>query len=67
MFRQLDGREPDRNMRAQLAQELGLSETQVYKWFFDTKKKVEQNELYALEIGQDVNLVRNANGSQTVR
>jgi hypothetical protein len=67
MFRQLDGREPDRNMRAKLAQELGLSETQVYKWFFDTKKKVEQDELYALEIGQDVNLVRNANGSQTVR
>ena len=47
MFRILDGKEPDRVQRAALAEELGLSETQIYKWFFDTKKKVEQDEIYA--------------------
>lgn len=37
-------------MITSLSQELNLSEQQVYKWFWDTKKKVEEDTILAKEI-----------------
>jgi hypothetical protein len=38
-----------------LSQELNLSEQQVYKWFWDTKKKVDEDTNLAKEMGKGAN------------
>ena len=63
----LDGRQPEREEIQALAQRLRLKEQQIYKWFWDTQKKVKEDEQTAIELGKDKNLVRNENGSSTVR
>jgi ribonuclease I len=46
IYRQLDGQTPPREKINSLAKELKLSVNQIYKWFWDTNKKVEEdNEL----------------------
>ena len=44
-----------------------MKEPQVYKWFWDTKKKVEEDEQFAQEMGETLNLVHDEQSSQTVK
>ena len=50
-----------------IAHRLRCKEQQIYKWFWDTQKKVKEDEEIAMDLGQDVTLVRNENGSKTVK
>ena len=43
-FKMLDGRQPEREEIQDLAQRLRLKEQQIYKWFWDTQKKVKEDE-----------------------
>ena len=45
MYKELNGKTPTREKITQLAEELNLHENQIYKWFWDTKKKVEEDNL----------------------
>ena len=44
-----------------------MQEQQIYKWFWDTQKKVKEDEETARNLGQDASLVRDENGSKTVK
>ena len=44
MFKKMEGRQPSRQHILDLVNELDLTEQQIYKWFWDTKKKVEEDE-----------------------
>lgn len=44
MYKEKNGETPDKDTIANLAKKLGLSENQIYKWFWDTKKKLEDEE-----------------------
>lgn len=67
LFKSLAGRPPKREQITELSNRLKLKEQQIYKWFWDTKKKVDEDEQYALEVGQDAALVFDEQGSQTVK
>ena len=43
MYKNLNGKTPQREMITALADELNLKENQIYKWFWDTKKKVDED------------------------
>ena len=43
MYKDLNGKTPDRETITNLANELNLKENQIYKWFWDTKKKVDED------------------------
>ncbi len=43
LYKELDGKTPPRERILQLAEELNLKINQIYKWFWDTKKKVEED------------------------
>jgi len=34
------------------AEELNLKENQIYKWFWDTKKKIEEDNVLARQLGK---------------
>ena len=53
LFKSLGGNKPHPSQIEHLAEKLKLSEQQIYKWFWDTKKKVEEDEEYAKKIGED--------------
>ena len=40
----MKGETPSKERITKLARKLDLSENQIYKWFWDTKKKVEEDE-----------------------
>jgi hypothetical protein len=52
LYKKLEGKAPDREVIAELAEELNLKENQIYKWFWDTKKKVEEDNVLARELGK---------------
>ena len=52
IYKQLDGKTPARDKIMALAKELKLSVNQVYKWFWDTNKKVEEDNELAQKIGK---------------
>lgn len=43
MYKELNGATPSRQRITALSEELNLKENQIYKWFWDTKKKVEED------------------------
>lgn len=43
MYKELNGATPSRERITDLSNELNLKENQIYKWFWDTKKKVEED------------------------
>ena len=43
----MKGETPSRDEITQLSEDLGLKENQIYKWFWDTKKKVEEDTVLA--------------------
>ena len=47
LFKELKGEMPKRVQVLELVDTLGLKEQQVYKWFWDTKKRVESDGLLA--------------------
>ena len=67
LFKKLEGRPPKRSQILELASNLNLKEQQIYKWFWDTKKKVEEDEQFAHEMGQDISYIFDEQGAQTVR
>lgn len=52
MYKKYEGKTPSRETIENLAAELGLKENQIYKWFWDTKKKVDEDNELALQIGK---------------
>ena len=44
IFRQNKGKMPPRKQRSQLATELQMSESQVYKWFWELRQKQDQRD-----------------------
>lgn len=52
MYKKYEGKTPSRETITNLADELGLKENQIYKWFWDTKKKVDEDNELALQIGK---------------
>jgi hypothetical protein len=48
----LEGKTPEREVITDLAEDLNLRENQIYKWFWDTKKKVEEDNLLAQQLGK---------------
>ena len=48
MYKKYEGRTPERDVITKLAADLGLKENQIYKWFWDTKKKVDEDNELAL-------------------
>ena len=63
----MEGRQPPRQHILNLVHELNLSEQQIYKWFWDTKKKVEEDEQLAQEMGADISVILDEEGCQTVK
>ena len=47
LYKQVKGETPSRDEITQLSEDLGLKENQIYKWFWDTKKKVEEDTVLA--------------------
>jgi len=47
----LKGNNPSRDQITDLSEELNLKENQIYKWFWDTKKKVEEDTRLAKSMG----------------
>ena len=43
LYKRLKGDTPSREEIAELSEELNLKENQIYKWFWDTKKKVDED------------------------
>ncbi|MFM7856540.1 MAG: homeobox domain-containing protein [Flammeovirgaceae bacterium] len=43
LYKELKGATPSKEKILELSQELNLSENQIYKWFWDTKKKVDED------------------------
>ena len=43
LYKNLKGDTPSRDQITDLSNELNLKENQIYKWFWDTKKKVEED------------------------
>lgn len=39
----MKGNPPNRNVTKKLAADLGLKANQIYKWFWDTKKKIDED------------------------
>ena len=66
-FKKTEGRVPPRKDILALAEGLQLEEQKIYKWFWDTQKKVRNEEKIARNLGQDVKLVMDESGSQTVK
>jgi len=52
LYKKREGKAPEREVIAELAEELNLKENQIYKWFWDTKKKVEEDNVLARELGK---------------
>lgn len=52
LYKTYKGHTPPRDVITNLSQELNLSEQQVYKWFWDTKKKVDEDTMLAKEMGK---------------
>lgn len=50
MYKELNGATPTRERITALSDELNLKENQIYKWFWDTKKKVEEDTKLAKQI-----------------
>ena len=48
---------PARERIAQISDKIGLSVNQIYKWFWDTKKKVEEHSVLARSIGQIASVI----------
>ena len=53
LYKELKGKTPSREQIAELSNNLDLKENQVYKWFWDTKKKVEEDTQEAKKMAQD--------------
>lgn len=53
LYKRLNGKTPSREDIASLSEELNLKENQVYKWFWDTKKKVEEDTILARQMGKN--------------
>lgn len=51
-FEQLEGSVPERDKIAKFSEEIGLTENQVYKWFWDTNKKLVEDKALAEQIGR---------------
>ena len=51
MYQDLNGKTPQRQQILDLADELNLKVNQIYKWFWDTKKKVQEDTKMAREMG----------------
>ena len=51
IYKELNGATPSKDKITDLSNELNLSENQIYKWFWDTKKKVDEDNSHALKIG----------------
>lgn len=43
LYKNLKGETPTREQITELSDQLNLKENQIYKWFWDTKKKVEED------------------------
>lgn len=43
LYKKLKGETPPRDQITKLSAQLNLKENQIYKWFWDTKKKVEED------------------------
>ena len=48
----MNGNTPARAEIGRLSEELNLKENQIYKWFWDTKKKVEEDTMLARRMGK---------------
>lgn len=50
LYKELKGATPSKEKITDLSIELNLSENQIYKWFWDTKKKVDEDNNEALQM-----------------
>jgi hypothetical protein len=53
MYKDLKGNVPSRDKIKDLSEELNLKENQIYKWFWDTKKKIEEDEVLAANLSNN--------------
>ena len=53
LYKDLKGKPPSRDQITRLSEDLDLKENQVYKWFWDTKKKVEEDTNEAKKMASD--------------
>ena len=67
MYKRLNGIPPARDEIKQLAKELNLKSNQIYKWFWDTKKKVEEDTILAKQLGKNPNMVDNEEYARAMR
>ena len=63
----MQGKVPSRDDIAGLSEELNLKENQVYKWFWDTKKRVEEDALLARQMGRSPSIVGNEEHTRALR
>lgn len=54
MYKKYEGKTPQKEDIERLSNELGLKENQIYKWFWDTKKKVDEDNEFALQISKNL-------------
>ena len=50
LYKLVNGKTPSREEITTLSEELNLKENQIYKWFWDTKKKVEEDTALARQM-----------------
>lgn len=62
MYKDLKGNVPSRDKIKDLSEELNLKENQIYKWFWDTKKKIEEDEVLAANLSNNQPLFSPAKG-----
>ena len=67
MYKRLNGIPPQRDEIKSLAKELNLKSNQIYKWFWDTKKKVEEDTILARQMGKNPGLVDNEEYARQMR
>ena len=47
LYKRLNGLPPARDEIKMIGEEMGLKPAQIYKWFWDTKKKIEEDTVLA--------------------
>ena len=51
IYKSLNGIPPSREVIGKLSTEMNLKENQIYKWFWDMKKKVQEDNVLARNMG----------------
>ena len=67
LYKRLNGIPPTREEIKHLSKELNLKGNQIYKWFWDTKKKVEEDTMLARQMGKSPDYIGNEDYAKALR